>query len=134
MSTNECTVLYAKVTTRPPVIRRLLYWAAPTVLSYTQSSATFLAFTHWNYLYYQHPFSYDIPSFNCLNFYWKKKNGGVGCYFCYIWVFISFSKISSSKLLPLQQISKIKTKIWTFLILSFSFLKVLLSKKTQKEW
>ena len=74
MSTNEYTVLYAKVTTRPPVIRRLLlYRAAPTVLSYTQSSATFLAFTHWNYSYYQHPFSYDIPSFNCLNFYWKKK-------------------------------------------------------------
>ena len=61
--------------------------------------------------------------------YTGKKKGGGGCYFCYIWLFISFSRISSSKLWPNQPISKIKDLNISY---SFSFLKVLLSKKTQK--
>lgn len=146
MSTNAL-VLYTKATTSavpapawmPPMMRgSLLYWEGLTVRDsflILSQALPFLTSTLWSCLYYQHPFSYDVPSFSCLSFYWKKKKSGEGGYFllhlCYRWLFISFSRISSSKLLPHQQISKNKDLNISY---SFFFLVGAPSKTNQKEW
>ena len=53
-----------------------------------------------------------------MNFYWKKKEDGGGCYFCYIWLFISFSRISSRSFCPTNRFPKLKQRFEHFL---FSF-------------
>lgn len=94
MSTNAL-VLYTKATTSavpapvwtPPMMRgSLLYWEALTVRDsflILSQALPFLTSTLWSCLYSQHPFSYDVPSFSCLSFYWEKKKVGKVVTFCY---------------------------------------------------